>query len=130
MHEFVMGFLWSNKGLCQGSLEVSFIFSLVVGDILATLDRAWKTRGLGVLFGKFDGSPMAFSSWWDHLFCLLQGQGGDIESFGVTFLAFLDDIYFACETFDAAQIMIDDLHVSLERFEVAAFSCSLLGLFP
>jgi len=104
-----MGAFWSNKGLCQGSPEASFVFSLVVGDILASLDSSWKTRGLGVLFGKFGGSSMAFSSWWDHHFSLLQGQGVDIENFWVTSLAFLDDIYFVTECFDSAQIMLNEL---------------------
>jgi hypothetical protein len=119
LHGIVMGYLWSNRGLCQGSPEASFIFSLVVGDMLATLDRSWKARGLGVLFGKFGGSPMAFSSWWDQHFCLLQGQGVDIENFWVTSLAFLDDIYFASETCEAAQTMLEEL---LESFAKAGLS--------
>ena len=109
MHGLVMGAFWSNKGLCQGSPEASFIFSLIVGDILATLDASWKSRGLGVLFGKFGGSSMAFSSWWGHHLTLLQGQGIDIENFWVTSLAFLDDVYFVTECFAAAQTMLNEL---------------------
>ena len=122
MHGLVMGSFWSTKGLCQGSPEASFIFSLVVGDILATLDSSWKTRGLGVLFGKFGGSSMAFSSWWDHHFALLQGQGVDIQNFWITSLAFLDDIYFASECFDSAQVMLNEL---LAAFAEAGLSPNL-----
>jgi hypothetical protein len=52
---------------------------------------------------------MAFAAWWEHHLHLLQGQGVDIQNFWITSMAFLDDIYFVCRSFDAAQIMLNDL---------------------
>ena len=63
---------------------------------------------------------MAFSSWWDHHFVLLQGQGVDIENFWISSMAFLDDIYFVSRSFGQAQLMLDEL--------LAA--CADAGLYP
>ena len=69
---------------------------------------------MGVLFGRFGGSPMAVSSWWDHHFVLLGGQGVDIQNFWITSMAFLDDLYFLSRSFDQAQVMLDELLVACD----------------
>lgn len=60
-----------DSGLRQGSPEASFIFSLIVADILSDLDAKWQTEGKGLFYRAFGGHEYAWNDWWTehkHLF--------------------------------------------------------------
>ena len=98
------------RGLRQGSPLSSFLFAIIVGDILSALDRKWKRLGFGIRLGQFGGNDLAFAEFWDeHQDCF---RYIDIDNFNDVFVSclnFLDDVYLFAGSVLEAQVMLDDL---------------------
>ena len=98
-----------NRGFRQGSPEASFLFAVIVGHLLAKLDRKWQLVGCGVKFGEWGGSGVAFNEWWaQHSPLFPESMGTDVQNIFLSVLGFLDDIYFLCGSFEQAQMMLND----------------------
>ena len=54
------------RGLRQGSPLSSFLFAIIIGDILNELDLKWRPLGLGINLGRFGGNDLAFGTFWSE----------------------------------------------------------------
>ena len=101
------------KGIRQGACDSSLLFALVISHILSSLDQSWRRRGFGVTFGKFGGSDLAVSEFFDaHVGHFMEI---DIQNMIVCAVAFIDDLYLICSNPAHAQIMLNELVHELER---------------
>lgn len=95
------------SGLRQGGPDSSFLFALIINDILSKLCHEWKGKKLGYAFGPFGGEGLAFDEWLEtfqeHII------GFDPCDIYVAVLAFMDDTYLVAQSWRHAQIMINDL---------------------
>jgi hypothetical protein len=100
-------------GLRQGSPEAALLFSAVLSSVLVKLVASWKSRGMGIFLGKFDGDTNAFKTWINKYRLHFLSQ--DVSNLHIAALAFADDIYLLASSAVEAGIMLAEVRVELGK---------------
>ena len=106
---------WVNmiSGFRQGSPESTFLFAQIVNEELQKIQVKWRSKGAGLRFRKWGGSPYAFAEWLElhkeHV------EGWNPEDIWLSVLAYLDDVYLIAGTMAQAQDMLNDVTLALKR---------------